>query len=66
MRGSIRLAQKPPEYARAIDKQESRPMDLELEDKVAIVTGGSQGIGKAASYVTGTSINLDRGTSAVL
>ena len=83
-------------------------MDLELEEKTAIVTGGTQGIGKAtamrlaregarvviaargrelldsvgraeevanviaflasgaAGYVTGTSINLDRGTSAVL
>jgi len=52
-------------------------MDLGLKDKAAIVTGASQGIGRAeevadviaflaseaASFVTGTSINLDGGAS---
>jgi len=37
------------EHAQAIENQGRKPMDLELKDKVAIVTGGSQGIGKAAA-----------------
>jgi NAD(P)-dependent dehydrogenase (short-subunit alcohol dehydrogenase family) len=37
------------EHAQAIENQGRKPMDLELKDKVSIVTGGSQGIGRAAA-----------------
>jgi hypothetical protein len=43
-------------------------MDLGLGDKVAIVTGGSDGLGRPrqAAYVTGVAINFDGGLADVV